>query len=210
MAWSLPTAKSLRWILPPPLNCALSSADARIKQMQLVQVDRRGDELRAIKRYLATRTDQLPWLFLSERGQPLTRSSVQYLVRAAGEIAGLRGRSPAHAAALVRLSCRQGHRPAHHAGLSRASRPQAYRAIHSRDRASLRRAMEIRVRGGLGSSPTTGPIRRPPHTSRTGMSEPRGRASWPLLGSQTESHDEPALFQEQAVLRNGHCPPLLR
>ena len=67
-----------------------------------------GDELRAIKRYLATRTDQLPWLFLSEprplaiglpqpafcaarlrtvrsrRGQPLTRSSVQYLVRVAG------------------------------------------------------------------------------------------------------------------------------
>jgi integrase len=31
-----------------------------------------GDELRFIKRYLATRTDRLPWLFLSERGQPAT------------------------------------------------------------------------------------------------------------------------------------------
>jgi type 1 fimbriae regulatory protein FimB len=48
-----------------------------------------GDELRAIKRYLASRSDQLPWLFLSERGQPLTRSSVQYLVRVAAERAGL-------------------------------------------------------------------------------------------------------------------------
>jgi type 1 fimbriae regulatory protein FimB len=27
-----------------------------------------GDELRAIKRYLATRDDRLPWLFVSERG----------------------------------------------------------------------------------------------------------------------------------------------
>jgi type 1 fimbriae regulatory protein FimB len=48
-----------------------------------------GDELRAIKRYLASRSDQLPWLFLSERGQPLTRSSVQYLVRVAAERVGL-------------------------------------------------------------------------------------------------------------------------
>jgi type 1 fimbriae regulatory protein FimB len=27
-----------------------------------------GEELRAIKRYLAARTDKLPWLFVSERG----------------------------------------------------------------------------------------------------------------------------------------------
>ena len=33
-----------------------------------------GDELRFIRRYLATRADRLPWLFLSERGQPLSRS----------------------------------------------------------------------------------------------------------------------------------------
>ena len=35
------------------------------------------------------RSDHLPWLFLSERGQPLTRSSVQYLVRVAAERVGL-------------------------------------------------------------------------------------------------------------------------
>jgi integrase len=31
-----------------------------------------GDELRAIRRYLATRADRLPWLLLFERGQPMT------------------------------------------------------------------------------------------------------------------------------------------
>ena len=33
-----------------------------------------GDELRAIKRYLASRTDRLPWLFISERGNPADRA----------------------------------------------------------------------------------------------------------------------------------------
>jgi type 1 fimbriae regulatory protein FimB len=41
------------------------------------------DELRAIKRYLGSRSDTLPWLFVSERGQPLTRQSVNYLMTAA-------------------------------------------------------------------------------------------------------------------------------
>jgi type 1 fimbriae regulatory protein FimB len=53
-----------------------------------------GDELRAIKRYLASRTDRLPWLFVSERGQQLERTSAFYLVRAAAENAGLRGVHP--------------------------------------------------------------------------------------------------------------------
>ena len=48
-----------------------------------------GDELRAIKRYLATRDDHLPWLFLSDRGQPLSRKTVFYLVQQAGKRAGL-------------------------------------------------------------------------------------------------------------------------
>jgi type 1 fimbriae regulatory protein FimB len=48
-----------------------------------------GDELRAIKRYLAQRHDRLPWLFVSERGQPMTRQAVNYLIREAGERAGL-------------------------------------------------------------------------------------------------------------------------
>ena len=53
-----------------------------------------GDELRAIKRYLATRTDALPWLFISERGQPLTRQAVNYLIGAAAERASLPGVHP--------------------------------------------------------------------------------------------------------------------
>ena len=48
-----------------------------------------GDELRAIKRYLAMREDKLPWLFISERGQPMTRQAVNYLIREAGERAKL-------------------------------------------------------------------------------------------------------------------------
>jgi integrase len=48
-----------------------------------------GDELRAIKRYLAARNDKLPWLFVSERGQPLTRQAVNYIVRQAGDRAKL-------------------------------------------------------------------------------------------------------------------------
>jgi type 1 fimbriae regulatory protein FimB len=46
-----------------------------------------GDELRAIKRYLGTRDDKLPWLFVSERAQPMTRQAVNYLIREAGESA---------------------------------------------------------------------------------------------------------------------------
>ena len=37
-----------------------------------------GDELRAIKRYLATCEDKLPWLFVSERQAQLTRQAVNY------------------------------------------------------------------------------------------------------------------------------------
>jgi type 1 fimbriae regulatory protein FimB len=53
-----------------------------------------GDELRAVRRHLATRADALPWLFVSERGQPLTRQAVNYLVAAAARRAGLPGVHP--------------------------------------------------------------------------------------------------------------------
>ena len=53
-----------------------------------------GDELRAVRRYLAMRQGELPWLFLSERGQPLTRQAVNYLVAAAAGRAGLVGVHP--------------------------------------------------------------------------------------------------------------------
>ena len=48
-----------------------------------------GDELRAVKRYLETRDDHLPWLFVSQRMQPLDRTSVSAIVRSAGNRAGL-------------------------------------------------------------------------------------------------------------------------
>jgi type 1 fimbriae regulatory protein FimB len=61
----------------------------RLKNGLSVEQPIAGDELRAVKRYLAMRTDKLPWLFISERGQPLTRQSVNYLVAGAAVRAGL-------------------------------------------------------------------------------------------------------------------------
>ena len=48
-----------------------------------------GDELGAIKRYLATREDKLPWLFVSEHQAQLTRQAVNYITRLAGQGARL-------------------------------------------------------------------------------------------------------------------------
>ena len=62
---------------------------SRLKNSLSVEHPIAGDELRAVKRYLATRADKLPWLFISERGQPMTRQAVNYLVSAAARIAGL-------------------------------------------------------------------------------------------------------------------------
>jgi site-specific recombinase XerD len=61
----------------------------RIKNSLSTQQPIAGDELRAIKRYLATRDDRLPWLFVSERGQPMTRQAVNYLIAEAGKRARL-------------------------------------------------------------------------------------------------------------------------
>ena len=73
----------------------------RLKNSLSVEQPIAGDELRAIKRYLATRTDKLPWLFISERRQPMTRQAVNYLIRVAGESAGLKNVYP-H---MLRHSC---------------------------------------------------------------------------------------------------------
>ncbi|MCP4901870.1 MAG: tyrosine-type recombinase/integrase [bacterium] len=48
-----------------------------------------GDELRAIRHYLRIRDSRLPWLFVSERGEPFTRQGVYYLARRIGERANL-------------------------------------------------------------------------------------------------------------------------
>ena len=62
---------------------------ARLKNSLSVEQPIAGDELRAIKRYLATREDRLPCLFVSERGAQLTRQAVNYIVKQAGEKAKL-------------------------------------------------------------------------------------------------------------------------
>jgi site-specific recombinase XerD len=61
----------------------------RLKGSLSVEQPVEGDELRAIKRYPATREDKLPWLFVSERGGQLTRQSINYLIGEAGERTGL-------------------------------------------------------------------------------------------------------------------------
>lgn len=62
---------------------------ARLKNGLNVEQPIPGDELRAIRRWLAKRDDALPWLFVSERKQPLTRQAVNYIVSTAGKQAGL-------------------------------------------------------------------------------------------------------------------------
>jgi type 1 fimbriae regulatory protein FimB len=66
----------------------------RLKNSLSVEHPIAGDELRAIKRYLATRDDKLPWLFVSERGQPMTRQAVNYLIGATAKVAGLKNVHP--------------------------------------------------------------------------------------------------------------------
>lgn len=61
----------------------------RLKGSLSVEHPVEGDELRALKRYLATRDDHLPWLFVSERQTALTRQAVNYIIKEAGERAGL-------------------------------------------------------------------------------------------------------------------------
>ena len=73
----------------------------RLKNSLSVEHPIPGDELRAIKRYLATRHDKLPWLFVSEREAPMTRQAVNYLIRSAGQKAKL-GRVWPH---MLRHSC---------------------------------------------------------------------------------------------------------
>jgi type 1 fimbriae regulatory protein FimB len=73
----------------------------RLKNGLAVEQPLTGDELRAIRRYLATRADRLPWLFLSERSQALTRQSVNYLIAVAAERVGL---PPVHPH-MLRHSC---------------------------------------------------------------------------------------------------------
>src|SRR5262245_22069474 len=115
----------------------------RLKGSLSVEQPVPGDELRAIKRYLATREDNLPWLFLSERQTQLTRQAVNYIIRLARREGQARPRLAPHAAPLLRLlSGRPGHRPQDHAGLPGAPRSKAYRPLHQGRWAPVRGALE--------------------------------------------------------------------
>lgn len=60
-----------------------------------------GDELRLLRRYLRTRDDNLPWLFISERNGPLSDRSVRAIIASAAKAAKLRHVHP-H---MLRHSC---------------------------------------------------------------------------------------------------------
>lgn len=80
---------------------------SRLKNGLSVEQPIAGDELRAVKRWLAARHDHLPWLFVSERAQPFTRQGRQLHHRHNGR-AGWAGESPsAHASSLLRILARQ-------------------------------------------------------------------------------------------------------
>lgn len=49
-----------------------------------------GETLRALRAYLRSRSDRLPWLFINERGAPFTRQGLHYLIGAIAKRGGLR------------------------------------------------------------------------------------------------------------------------
>jgi integrase len=63
---------------------------ARLKGSLSTEQPLLTEELRALKRYLPQRgTRQLPWLFLTERGDQFTRFAIHYVVRVASDRAGI-------------------------------------------------------------------------------------------------------------------------
>lgn len=73
----------------------------RLKNGLSVEQPIAGDELRALKRWLAMRNDHLPWLFVSEREQAFTRQAVNYIIATTAARAGLANVHP-H---MLRHSC---------------------------------------------------------------------------------------------------------
>ena len=61
----------------------------RLKNGLSVEQPLAGNEMRAIRRWLSRCHDALPWLFVSERRQPLTREAVNYIIARAAERAKL-------------------------------------------------------------------------------------------------------------------------
>ncbi len=62
-----------------------------------------GDELRLIRRYLRERKSDLPWLFVSERGTPFARSSVNKILEQCGQANHPTPPKPPHATSWLRF-----------------------------------------------------------------------------------------------------------
>ena len=112
---------------------------ARLKGGLSVEHPIGGDELRAIRRWLAQRDNALPWLFISERNQPMTRQSVSYLIGSTALRAGI-GRINPH---MLRHSCgfalaNRGYDSTVNPRLSRPPRSSAHRALHTHSSAAVR------------------------------------------------------------------------
>ena len=73
----------------------------RLKNGLSVEHPIEGDEQRAIKRYLRTREDKNPYLFINERKEQLTRKALNYLIDVSAEKGGLEKVNP-H---MLRHSC---------------------------------------------------------------------------------------------------------
>lgn len=73
-------------------DCDLEAHRLKVKRLKggfSLTHPMQGETVRAMKRYLAIRTDTSPWLFRSERGGQMTRKAVYDLVRRAGVAAKL-------------------------------------------------------------------------------------------------------------------------
>ena len=66
----------------------------RLKNGLSVEHPIEGDEQRAIKRYLRTRKDNLPYLFINERKEQFTRKAINYIVKTASIKANLENVHP--------------------------------------------------------------------------------------------------------------------
>ncbi|UTD15413.1 tyrosine-type recombinase/integrase [Tenacibaculum mesophilum] len=57
----------------------------RLKNSLSVEHPIKGDEIRAIKRYLRLRKDNIPYLFINERKEQFTRKAINYIIKFAAK-----------------------------------------------------------------------------------------------------------------------------
>src|SRR6185295_15514884 len=102
---------------------------ARLKGSLSVDHPIAGDELCAIERYVATQTDNLPWLFVSERQAQLpARSTTSFAlpVKSRSSV----GFGPTCSSIPAATTLRSGSRSTDHGGPPRAPRSQTHSPLH--------------------------------------------------------------------------------